>query len=515
MEIFKGDTNIPNNISYLKFHCLDSLHILLNSIRRIGLLFLLCLVLITACQREEPPKLPAAKGCTACHDMKLDKNHALACTSCHRGNGNAAVKPEAHAGLIAEPSHPNSMAATCGKCHPEEVRNIRQAPHFTLKNLVNLVRRAFGATTDLQSLTEIPVSVAPNNITGLADDLLRRRCLRCHLYFKGDDYPSVTHGTGCAACHLEFKNGKLTSHLFLATPSDRQCLSCHYGNTVGFDYYGRFEHDLNQEYRTPYTTQEEHFRPYGVEYHELTPDIHEQRGLSCTDCHSGKELMQSGISGPACADCHDAKALTQRLPNRMRKTASGYIFLAGPERKKHPLPLMTDPAHSISSGRFACQVCHAQWSFNDHGKHLLRSDSDDFDEWDRLTTQGSSEVSEILSNNTETSKEELPPAMMDKINFKKQDGLWYKGYGVRRWEAPLLGKDKDGILSVVRPLLDFSISWIDKDGQVRFDSRPAQAENSGLSPYTPHTTGKAGLFYRYRLHNLNFTEPTKEDRKKN
>lgn len=151
--------------------------------------------------------------------MELDKNHRLSCSSCHKGNAQSNEKSVAHTGLIIQPAHPESMAANCGGCHQEQVKAIHQAGHFTLKNEVNLVRRSFGATTDLPSLTQIPTSESPGNLLALADDLLRRRCLRCHLYFKGDDYPAVTHGTGCAACHLGFENGKLTSHSFLARPA--------------------------------------------------------------------------------------------------------------------------------------------------------------------------------------------------------------------------------------------------------------------------------------------------------
>ena len=35
----------------------------------------------------------------------------------------------------------------------------------------------------------------------------------------------------------------MQSHAF-STPTDKQCLSCHYGNYVGGDYYGRYEHDF-------------------------------------------------------------------------------------------------------------------------------------------------------------------------------------------------------------------------------------------------------------------------------
>lgn len=476
------------------------------------LLFLACMI-FTGCHDEATRPAVVVKGCTGCHSMKLDGNHKFSCSSCHRGDVNAGEKALAHTGLIAEPAHPEMMAKTCGSCHPNQVKEIPQSLHFTLKQEVNLVRRAFGANADLQSLTEIPVAESPKDILGLADDLLRRRCLRCHLYFKGDDYPAVTHGTGCAACHLSFQDGKLASHAFLAHPGDRQCLSCHYGNTVGFDYYGRFEHDLNEEYRTPYTTKQEQFRPYGVEYHELAADIHQQRGLSCTDCHSGNELMTNNpeIFRPSCAGCHDAEELKKRLPKRVKVAGKGYIFLAGPEKKEHLLPLMAHPAHKTTSEKVSCQVCHAQWTFNDSGKHFLRSDSADFEAWDRLITQGSSEVSGILANNTDPAREELPAMMTDKILFKKQIGLWYKGFGVRRWETILLGRDQDGVITTVRPLLDYSLSWIDSEEQVHFDARASQASGNGVYPYTPHTTGKAGLFYMQRLRDFRLSEKVQKD----
>ena len=456
-----------------------------------------------------------ASGCTVCHAVKLDDNHAMACTVCHQGNDGAAEKSRAHTDLIAQPAHPEAMARSCGPCHARQVDGLRAASHFTLKNLVNLVRRAFGATADLQSMVEIPESAPPKDVLALADDLLRRRCLRCHLYYKGDDYPAVTHGTGCAACHLDFQNGRLASHAFLAAPGDSQCLSCHYGNRVGFDYYGRFEHDLNAEFRTPYTTKNEHFRPFGVEYHELAADIHKQRGLVCIDCHTGRELMETGHTGPSCAGCHDAGRLAKHLPNRVRRSGSGpgYIFLAGAEMTEHPLPVMTDPAHSTGGGKISCQACHAQWGFADFGKHLLRSEYDEYDQWDRLTTQGSSEATNLLENNTDFSKDEIFPAMKDKIHFRNQPGVWYKGFGMRRWETIFLEKDKEGNVSVVRPLLDYFLSWQDGNGQVHFDSHPSGAGNNGLHRYTPHTTGNAGLFYRQRLENLHFAEAAKETKK--
>ena len=170
---------------------------------------------------------------------------------------------------------------------------------------------------------------------------------------------------------------------------------------------------------------------------------------------------------------------------------------------------MVHPAHRESTEKISCQVCHTQWTFNDFGKFFLRSDTDDFEVWERLITQGSSEVSDILANNTDPTRTELPPMMTDKIHFNKRAGLWYKGFGVRRWETILLGRDLAGTITTVRPLVDYHLSWADQQGQVRFDTHASHATDGGLYPYTPHTTGKAGLFYTQRLRDFHLSEKSK------
>lgn len=423
------------------------------------------------------------------------------------GNDQADTQGAAHVGLLLRPAHPENLVATCGGCHKEEATELPHTLHYTLKNSVNLVRGIYGAQEDLASFTEIPVHGEPENISELADDLLRRRCLRCHLYGPGDAYTATSHATGCAACHLDYMNGRLTDHRFKASPADGQCLSCHYGNRVGFDYYGRFEHDFNVEYRTPYTADATTPRPFGVEYHELAPDIHQQRGLVCIDCHGKDELMKAEQHAQdiSCADCHDAALLAEHLPPGVRQVDGGYVFISKSSGDQHPLPLLQHPAH-FTTKNIDCQACHAQWSFNDTETHLLRSDLDEYEHWSRLTVQGSGEIEQLLEHNLDYDNEELPPVMTDKITGDIRSGVWYKGYTMRRWEWPLLGRTQDGTLTVVRPLLNLTLSWIDEDEDVKFDGYTTPAQNNGLLPYTPHTTGPAGLFYEQRLRDFLTTE---------
>ncbi|WP_419174983.1 hypothetical protein [Desulfosediminicola sp.] len=475
------------------------------------------LVAISGCVEEK--KHPEST-CLACHEAMADSSHQMSCTVCHQGNAESSEIAEAHVNLIAQPAHPDNISTICAECHREQADSLPQSLHYTQKNLVNLVRKGFGAKEDIPNLLEIPVIENPETPLELSEDLLRRRCLRCHLFSSGDEYSATKHGTGCAACHLNYQDGELSSHAFSATPQDTACLSCHYGNRVGFDYYGRFEHDFNHEYRTPYSAADFTDRPYGVDYHDLAADVHQRRGMLCVDCH-GAELMTSygsdlpnTMSKPeakTCSSCHEKTLLEMELPSGVTPTPDGYSFTSK-SGSSHALPVMKNRAHEIYQA-VSCQVCHAQWSFNDTGTNLLRSDLDDYYSWDRLTVQGSKEVETLLEHNLDYDKDELPPEMSDKITGDMRLGIWYKGFVMRRWEEPLLGRADDGTIQVVRPKLDISLSWIDEDEEVHFDSIPSLAPNQGKVPYTPHTTGPAGIYYEQRLRDFLRSEEASQDSK--
>lgn len=445
------------------------------------------------------PPAPAAApppGCQGCHPFTLDRNHTLACSRCHGGDEGSGDKETAHRGLSAHPAHPDRMASSCAPCHPQ-VAAVANSLHFTLAPEVNGVRAVFGSREPLAALGEIPMAEPPTTPLALADDLLRRRCLRCHLYTVGDDYPATRHATGCAACHLEYADGKPVSHQFVKSPSDRQCLACHYGNFVGADYYGRFEHDFSQEYRTPFRTGIVKPPEYGLEYHQLAADIHQQKGLACIDCHSGAELM--GAAKVTCADCH-AWQPGSPPPLANLSVAEGRLFLTTRlSGVKLAVPRASDPAHAQYGPTVGCAVCHAQWSFSDQGTHLLRQDVIDYEPWQALTGQGSSEVQRQLQDNLTGDDTLTVPTMTDKISGVAKRGIWLQGYGQRRWEEVPICPDPAGVLQVCRPLLDLYLTYVNGERQVVFDSLPRQDPAAGMRPYTPHTIGKAGAFYQERI----------------
>ncbi len=442
----------------------------------------------------------ASRECLSCHQLDFDANHRLDCLVCHHETQNAITAVENHPSILAQPAHPDSAAEVCNGCHETEVTMVSDNPHYTLKGHIGLTRSAFGSATveeayitpaDLTSYEE------PADVAELVDDLLSRRCLRCHVYTKGDDFSAVSRGTGCSACHLSFVDGRMISHQFAAKPANDRCLSCHYGNHVGYDFHGRFEHDFNEEYRTPYLADPEKSRPYGVEAHQLEEDVHQRAGMVCVDCHGKAQVMGSGTR-PECTDCHQAAEISAESGPDAR-SASARVFTSAVSGKAFAPPRLTHQAHQIYGEQFSCQACHARWTYNDAPTHLLRIDHEEFYDFYKLSLDGSSEVLKIISSHISDDGELLEPVMSNKFSGLDEQGIWFKGYGERRWETVQLVEEKTGRITTGRPILDLRLSWVDEYEEARFDSVEPVDGVARMRPYSPHTIGRAGLFYEDRI----------------
>ena len=419
-------------------------------------------------------------GCLICHEITLDENHQFSCTSCHKGDAKAGSKAKAHKGLERWPASPENAGRFCGSCHRSEILSISHSSHYNLDNEIGMVWQAFFPGASAPRLKEIHAVSRPATEKELVMDLLARRCLRCHPFYEGDDYSGVRRGKGCASCHM--KTGRKVSHLF-RPPETANCLSCHYGNFTGWDYVGRFEKDYPEDFRAPLERGRHVKRPYGVEWIEMQPDIHFRKGLSCTDCHEKREfhVEASGPQRPSCVKCHIS--LSERI---------GHL--------------------QSSVCKAECETCHAAWSFWDQGRSLLRKDAPDPEEWLFLAVQGSSEVEKQITEWADmNSGFSFKSFMKDKINGGLFPGLWFSGFEKRRWAPVELGLGVDGHLSVMRPILSLSLSYVDASEETVLDGIRPRAKGryrliypdeagSGLDmkamasfclPYHPHTTAGA------------------------
>ena len=412
-----------------------------------------------------PPYGPwPSNSCKNCHKIEVDKSHSLACTKCHKGDSNKYNKAGAHKGLITHPASIRNAKFFCEPCHKKETNSVIKSTHYTLENEIKEIWTAFFPKSNPPSITQLKGISFPNNKKELLMDLLARRCLRCHVYYEGDDYEGTYRGLGCASCHMD--SGKKKSHIF-HKPKVANCLSCHYGNFVGWDFVGRFEKDYPEDFRAPLKNGRHLKRRYAIEWIDMSADIHFQKGLTCIDCHTGKEFHpeKGKIGVISCKGCH--KSISNRF------------------------------GHQNSNFKISCGSCHAKWGFYDFGQDLLRIDDPDPEDWSFLKVQTSSEI-EMQKN-----------SMTDKIHGNEYRGIWLKGYIKRRWWPVILGISKSGEIDVIRPILDISISYLNQDDEVLFEKiRPIKSQtfsplqnklsskkaNNIWLPYTPHTIGKADIF---------------------
>ncbi len=305
----------------------------------------------------------ATKGgaCLSCHEgiEAISDTHDFACVQCHMGDDKAKDADAAHKGMYSNPSDGKVVAKTCGTkdCHADQVGKVQTSLMATAAGEINATRYAWGAQDSVDAkygvaavggLKAIPTQKESGQ---LVDDMLRKKCLRCHINSPAPNRLGDYRATGCAACHMVYQNtgetltgdkaiqatqkknkeekaksatlkmdlsgliskrGYPVKHRLTTAIPTVQCVRCHSGNRVGNEYIGLFEHDYEKMYRTPRYKWNAPPAPYGIDHHTLSADAHYEAGLACIDCHTGTEMMGNGKTLAAahqamevtCDSCH-------------------------------------------------------------------------------------------------------------------------------------------------------------------------------------------------------------------
>ncbi|MBW1679907.1 MAG: hypothetical protein JRJ83_00460 [Deltaproteobacteria bacterium] len=94
-------------------------------------------------------------------------------------------------------------------------------------------------------------------------------------------------------------------------------------------------------------------------------------------------------------------------------------------------------------------------------------------------------------------RQPLQPATRDRVSWTLKKGAWSLGWRYRRWELMPLGVDHEGRFSIVRPLYQFIVSYVDEAGYAALDGIiPIRGDFTSkgwaFSPYVPHTVSPAG-----------------------
>ena len=483
---------------------------------------------------QKPPKQENtiacrdAGKCVSCHESaaEMDASHALPCVRCHKGDAGSEDKDTAHAGLIKDPGDLKTADKTCGQCHPEETRRVQRSTMALAPRMINHTRFAFGAqkessashaTADMENLKQVP---QPSSSGNLGDDLLRRSCLRCHLHTKGSSRWGEHRGLGCSACHIAYpnsKDGRPRKHAIVRDVGITACLKCHNSNHVGADYVGLFEKDFHRGFKSPFVQGRLAPTIYGSEQHRLLSDVHFRAGMACMDCHTLDEVHGTGEIPTSsvnevkisCEACH----VRADHPAVLKQDDVTMTLLRGEGRR---VPAMNPESvpHKIEAHKrkLRCSACHASWSFQDYGLHLMLEERPDYWKWAPTQSQNDPQVQELLNRNVGTYADVLPPpegsvapnpeekwespAALDWLNGEKRPGAWFRGYTERKWSRPLLGFDSKRRVSIMRPMHQYVISHVDADGNVLVDSH-VPTTGGGFpalifNPYEPHTISDKG-----------------------
>ncbi len=492
----------------------------------------LCLVVsISGCQNDFEQDVT---DCLRCHQgiESAGTGHAFACRICHVLPQDRDQALEDHSRIMRNPARLSSAQKICSPCHQSQVQNFQTSLHATLAGIINQTRFLFGA----QERAFPPVHGAGENLpllpsaienidrpADLVDDLLRRKCLRCHVEAAGSELTPPYRGRGCAACHVLYapdgryqgqdqaidrsQKGYPKVHGLTADIPDSQCLKCHQPNYVGSDAYGLFERDYDSFFQEAVLgDRQAHEHTQGA-VHSLAQDVHTKRGLQCVDCHSRDDVMGDGrpaafaldSPGTSCQECHGGFACSE--PNSEVEglhIESGKWFFEAQDgtRRRVPLFVPNTPSHDPGvHSRLRCSACHAQWTAHDYGLSLQRQDGGDFRVWTYLIRQGDHRLKEELEKLLADA--DRTPTSRDLLTGKSRQGVWLKGYRFRRWENMVLGVDHQDRISLLRPLHQYQISYVDDQGRVLLDSViPERGDGQGpgwaYMPYVPHTTAKQG-----------------------
>jgi quinol-cytochrome oxidoreductase complex cytochrome b subunit len=291
------------------------------------------------------------EGCLVCHRgvTGLGNSHrpeAVGCASCHGGDVFTLEKARAHAGMDVIAGNLASAVRGCGQaaCHPTIIPRVERSVMATMSGIVEVDRTVFGEAAG-------EAGSAPPHVLRLgrtaADTHLRQLCASCHLgATKVALGPNTedSRGGGCNACHLAYGPAALdalaryereklrgaaeapTVHPAVSLDiDDGQCFGCHSrSGRISTSYEGWHEmHEPPAEASDRAAPAPSRFRTLEDKraFERVMPDIHQQRGMDCIDCHTSNEAMGDGVAHSrkreqvrvACEDCHAAPG--SRLPS--------------------------------------------------------------------------------------------------------------------------------------------------------------------------------------------------------
>ncbi|MCM2322800.1 MAG: hypothetical protein NDJ90_06025 [Oligoflexia bacterium] len=270
------------------------------------------------------------------------------------------------------PGNLGPAAKACGTCHGEIYQRVQGTLMNTRRGMLAVNRQAFG---------EKPAPHAPLG-NSPADRHFRQLCSECHLGFDRKKSPRTqadfedARGGGCMACHL---GSKASFHVPITVRIGNQnCFGCHSrSGRISLSYEGWHETTFEEAPRSWPKDRSRVLADGRVLQKELA-DIHFERGMTCVDCHTSRELMGDGRAHLhqedqieiACTDCHRVSSA---------KTIRGAALDAEGERllRARRWPSAPDTRYVLTEGTRQPLINVTLPSPSEPRKVLVRSKIDD------------------------------------------------------------------------------------------------------------------------------------------
>ncbi len=446
------------------------------------------------------------KGYSEYHNPEL-----IGCISCHLGNPNTLDKDDSHKGMVLIPGNLADAAATCGKCHPNELSKIENSLMTTNSGLVAVDKYIFGEADSPDSHYHIKdIKNSP------ADKHIRDLCANCHLGAEKKEYGEITQmsrGGGCNACHLNYSE-EAKKDLVNYLSSDKKeipkfhpstdifvknehCYGCHSRSSrISTNYEGWQETMLSAaeiKNLSGYKTVEDK-----RVYKYIEEDIHHTKGMLCIDCHSSHEVMGTGKKYShaeqavtlKCADCH-----FKEKPNTIKydslDTESLLVFLHRDYKhydkemiavKKDNHPLVNTFIDSLGNAFLIGKKDGALHSLNPQSEICSR---DNAHKNVSCATCHSSWTSRCIGCHTEFDKDE--PRAFDLLDKKYGKGQWKEHVAEFSSSLPAMGVRENSEGKLIEPAIPGMIMTIDK-GSYTGEIGKDVTFHRLYAPNSPHTT---------------------------
>jgi hypothetical protein len=344
---------------------------------------------------------------------------------------------------FVNPTDPGVAAVTCGAsgshgCHQDIVDRSKHSMHATNAGVMNTSRFTAGLLSSREpqlgvvktsSLAGVSVPPLPANPTvadasRILDHALAKNCSGCHLNVygaRGQGRPNADFAGGCAACHVFYEDDGLSQsadpsrdkttrphplkHVIELSVPDRQCQRCHSRSLrIGQQFRGWRERSATEELDNADVVAEAMYgRPPGYfvrdtdtrdTVDDTPPDIHQEKGMGCVDCHlapdgHGSGAVRSNMGKEVTIECQDCHGTFDRAIaagedgtfrtsggapiERLRQEGEQFFLRGALDGLDHPVNQVidvrsspaVDNAHKTENHReLECYACHTAWMQN-------------------------------------------------------------------------------------------------------------------------------------------------------